>query len=112
MSAYSFGAIVLVAFPFTDQTTTKQRPAVVISSAAYQRERPDLIILAITSQFSATRVFGEAIVRDWQAAGLIKPSALKPLVATIDTRLVRRTLGALSSSDQQRLKEVIAAIIG
>ena len=87
MSAYSFGAIVLVAFPFTDQTTTKQRPAVVISSAAYQRERPDLIILAITSQFSATRVFGEAIVRDWQAAGLIKPSAPKPLVTAIDTRL-------------------------
>ena len=112
MSSYPFGAVVLVAFPFTDQTTTKQRPAVVISSAAYQRERPDLIILAITSQFRATLAFGEAAVHDWQSAGLLKPSALKPLVTTIDTRLVRRTLGTLTPGDQQRLKAIIAAIIG
>jgi len=99
MSTYTFGAVVLVAFPFTDQTTTKQRPAVVISSTAYQRERPDLIILAITSQFRATLAFGEAIVHDWQAAGLLKPSALKPLITTIDIRLVRKTLGALTPGD-------------
>ena len=27
MTTYDFGDIVLVAFPFTDQTTTKKRPA-------------------------------------------------------------------------------------
>jgi mRNA interferase MazF len=47
MSNYSFGAVVLVAFPFTDQVTTRQRPAVVIVSAVYRLERPDLLILAI-----------------------------------------------------------------
>ena len=112
MSDYSFGTVVLVAFPFTDQIATKQRPAVVISSATYQHERPDLIILAITSQLRATVAFGEASVKDWQAAGLIKPSALKPIVTTIETRLVRKALGTLSPNDQQRLKAVIAAIIG
>jgi len=38
----SFGDVVLVAFPFTNQSGTKQRPAVVVSSNAYQRQRPDL----------------------------------------------------------------------
>jgi mRNA interferase MazF len=33
VTAYQFGDVVLVAFPFTDQVTTKQRPAVVVSSA-------------------------------------------------------------------------------
>jgi mRNA interferase MazF len=112
MSAYAFGNVVLVAFPFADQAATKQRPAVVISSAAYQRERPDLIILAITSQLRSALAFGEAVVHDWQAAGLIKPSALKPLITTIETRLVRKTLGTLTHNDQQRLKEIIANIIG
>jgi mRNA interferase MazF len=50
MTAYSFGDVVLVPFPFTDQPGDKQRPAVVISSARYQRERPDLILVPITSQ--------------------------------------------------------------
>jgi mRNA-degrading endonuclease toxin of MazEF toxin-antitoxin module len=51
--AYRFGDVIVVPFPFTDQTTTKKRPAVVISSEAYQRERPDVILMAVTSQVLA-----------------------------------------------------------
>ena len=50
MTTYEFGDIVLAPFPFTDQTASKKRPAVVVSSAAYHQERPDLIIMAVTSQ--------------------------------------------------------------
>ena len=48
-TGYSFGDIVLVLFPFTDQSGQKQRPAVVVSSAAYHRARPDVILMAVTS---------------------------------------------------------------
>jgi len=41
--ALRFGDVIVVPFPFTDQSATKMRPAVVVSSDAYQRERPDLI---------------------------------------------------------------------
>ena len=50
MTPFEFGDIILVSFPFTDQSTSKKRPAVVISSVAYNAERPDLIIMAVTSQ--------------------------------------------------------------
>ncbi len=50
MTLFEFGDIILVPFPFTDQSATKKRPAVVISSAIYNTERPDLIIMAVTSQ--------------------------------------------------------------
>jgi mRNA interferase MazF len=32
--AYSFGDVVLVPFPFTDQSGTKKRPAVIVSFPA------------------------------------------------------------------------------
>jgi mRNA interferase MazF len=74
---------VLVPFPFTDQSTTKQRPGVVVSSAAYHRARRDLILMAVTNQVRGSGAFGERVVEDWQAAKLIGPSAIKPVLATL-----------------------------
>ncbi|MFO1027658.1 MAG: type II toxin-antitoxin system PemK/MazF family toxin [Acetobacteraceae bacterium] len=48
--AYEFGHIVLVPFPFADQTTSKKRPAVVVSSQADNGTPPNLIVMAIISQ--------------------------------------------------------------
>ena len=49
MTSFEFGDVVLVPFPFTDQSTTKKRPAIVVSSQTYNSERPDVIIMAVTS---------------------------------------------------------------
>jgi mRNA interferase MazF len=109
---YSFGDVIVVPFPFTDQTATKKRPAVVVSSEAYHRERPDLILMAITSQSRPTPTVGEVAVLHWQEAGLLKPSVIKPLLTTIETNLVLRQLGSLHAEDQDSLRKVIAAILG
>ena len=62
----------------------KKRPAVVVSSQAYNSERSDLIIQAVTSQIRPSNNFGEVIVNQWQQAGLFKPSAVKPVITTIE----------------------------
>ena len=112
MTGYSFGDVVLVSFPFTDQSAAKQRPAVVISSEAYHQAKSDLIVMAVTSQVRAFTGVGEALVQDWQAAGLLKPSMIKPVITTIERTLVRRMLGRLKDEDQNALKQVIRAIVG
>lgn len=109
---YSFGDVVLVPFPFTDQSGTKKRPAVIVSSSDYNANRRDLIIMAITSQIRQPSGFGEALVADWQAAGLIKPSLLKPVFTTIEQALVVRVMGTLSSADLRILREAISQNIG
>lgn len=38
MIRYAFGDVILVPFPFTDLSTKKQRPAVMISSSRYNTE--------------------------------------------------------------------------
>jgi mRNA interferase MazF len=45
---YEFGEVVLVPFPFTNQSTQKKRPAIVISSSEYNATRPDLILIAFS----------------------------------------------------------------
>jgi mRNA interferase MazF len=112
MTRFEFGDVVLVPFPFTDQSATKKRPAVVISSAAYHTERPDLIIMAVTSQIRAPSSIGEVIVKDWQAAGLLKPSAIKPVITTIEKNLVIRHMGRLGEEDQRVVEETLKVILG
>lgn len=109
---HSFGDVVLVPFPFTDQSGTKKRPAAVVSSSGYNAGRRDLVIMAITSQVRQPLGFGEALVNDWQSAGLIKPSVLKPVLTTIEQGLVIRTMGTLSAADLRRLRDTIAQVIG
>jgi len=92
---FEFGDVVLVPFPFTDQSTTKRRPSVIVSSAAYNRDRPDVIILAVTSQARPAAGIGETAISAWRSAGLLRPSTLKPLLATIEMQLVMRRLGRL-----------------
>ena len=109
---YEFGEVVLVPFPFTNQTSTKQRPAVVASSRRYAVERPDVVLMAITSQLRPSPAFGEVWLAGWQAAGLLKPSAIKPIFATFEQRLVIRRLGALSDNDRKSLVAAVGLILG
>ena len=111
MTGSEFGDLVLVPFPFSDQSATKRRPAVVVSSAAYHRERPDLVILAVTSQVRPAGGVGEAAVVKWKEAGLLKPSVLKPVLATIERSLVLRKLGRLEE-DRRALREVLRMVLG
>ncbi len=109
---FGFGDIVLVPFPFTDQTAVKRRPAVVISGLAYNREKPDLIVMAVTSQLRSIASPGEVWLQDWSEAGLLKTSAVKAVIATLEQRLVIRTLGRLTARDQTNLHDAINEIIG
>lgn len=84
----------------------------VISSDAYHRAGPDLLIMAITSKLRSVRSIGEFRVKDWQEAGLLKPSAIKSVITTIERSLVLKRLGRLKVEDQQSLRRAIAALVG
>ena len=112
MTDFEFGDIVLVPFPFTDQSAAKQRPAVVISSEAYHHARPDILIMAITSQVRSRLAMSEVAIAHWKEAGLIKPSVFKPLLATVERTLVRRKLGHLEPDDLQALRDLLVKILG
>ena len=49
MTAYKRGDVVLVGFVFSDESGWKLRPALVISSSAYDRERKEVVVAALTT---------------------------------------------------------------
>jgi len=101
MTSYERGDIVLVPFPFSDQTTAKKRPAVIISSD----------IMAVTSQTSKISSVGECLIEDWNNAGLLKPSAIKSAISTIERALILKKLGRLSKSDIRSMEEALRELL-
>ena|SRR5580704_23628 len=104
---FDFGEVILVPFPFTDQTASKRRPAAVVSNRAYSTARPDLIVMAITSQLRPSA--GSAIGRPRDCSGPRWSNRCSPL---FEQRLVLRRLGVLGADDQTALRKAIAEIIG
>ena len=111
MTAYKRGDIVLVPFPFSDQTAIKKRPAVVISSNHYHAASQDIIIMAITSQTEKSLALGESLITKWREAGLLKPSSIKPAISTIEQKLIMKKLGTLGVDDLASLNRILSELL-
>lgn len=103
--AFHRGEVLLVPFPFSDLSTTKVRPAVVISGDAYHQTEPDVVLAAITSSLRGATGSFDYILKDWEAAGLRYPSALKPVLFTLDPTRVLHRVGALTAGDLSEVSE-------
>jgi mRNA interferase MazF len=114
MTSYKPGQVVLIPFPFTDLSTNKQRPGVVISSVPFNRSHPDVIIAAITSHLSSKPARDEHQLNETeqQSAGLPKPSTVKlGKIVTLDQRLIRRSLGQLPPASTRGILDGIKQIL-
>src|SRR5712692_5240572 len=88
------GAIVVVDFPGV--TGIKRRPAVIVSSRLYHRERPDVILGVITSQVASATAASGYLLQDWKAAGLHRQSSFRAFLVTLPRSAITARLGQLS----------------
>jgi mRNA interferase MazF len=98
-TSYKRGEVVLVPFPFTDLTSVKQRPALIVSSDALNQIRSDVLVAAITSQMPSQFAEDEMLVPLTELAqwGLPKPSVVKlTKLFSIHQGLIRKPLGRAS----------------
>jgi len=101
-------AVVLIPFPFSDQTSSKVRPAVVVNPGF---PSDDLLVVGLTSVSGKLRP-GEFRIQFWSEAGLIHPSFAKRAIASVESSLVRRQLGLLREADLRKLDEAIRLWFG
>src|SRR3954447_630905 len=76
--------VVLLPIPFTDLTSRKVRPAIIIG-----RNANDLFVVPVSSVLSNT----DFPLHEWQAAGLNVSSGIKAQLATVEERLVVKVSG-------------------
>ena len=103
MTHFSRGDVLLIPFPYTDQTGSKRRPCVVLSSDDYNTRRADIIVAPNTSNLASGQ-FADTQLSDLSSAGLPKPSVVKGNLGTLQKTLVIRRLGSLSNSDLSKVE--------
>lgn len=107
-TTYNRGAVVLLPFPFSDQSSAKIRPAVIVSP---RYPSDDLLVVAVTSVGDALRP-GEFPIQFWRESGLLHPSFAKRAVASVSGALVRKPLGQLHETDLVKLDAAVRLWFG
>ncbi len=95
MTIYEQGDIVLVPFPFTDLTTVKKRPALVVSANWYNKRYRDVVLVAVTSHVPLIldELDHRITERDFKTGKLYKDSIVKlGKVFTIENSLVLKKI--------------------
>lgn len=104
-------AVVRVPFPFTDRNAAKNRPALVLSDlVAFNIPAGHSVMAMITSEDNPPWPLDCRIV-DLAAAGLPAPSKVRFKLFTLDHRLVRGKLGALSAADAAGVGSGLARLL-
>ena len=81
---------VLLPIPFTDLTSRKVRPAIMVG-----RKGADLFLVPISSVLANT----DFHLQEWRTAGLNVPSGVKAQFATVEERLVVKIICQLTDND-------------
>jgi mRNA interferase MazF len=108
------GDVILTPFPFTDLTSSKVRPAVVIS---LNKKGTDVIICFISSVIDYELTESDLLIKDtdknFGKAGLKVSSVIKAdKIATIDSKIIIGKLGELSDELVNELNVKLRRIIG
>ncbi len=108
---YEFGQVVVAPIRYTDSSIEEVRPAVVVSSLAYNTARRDVIVAAITTRLHQAAEFG-VLISNWREAGLDRESAVKPVLSTIILSDIREMVGRLDQQTTRDLRIALAKIFG
>ncbi|HXM45049.1 MAG TPA: type II toxin-antitoxin system PemK/MazF family toxin [Bryobacteraceae bacterium] len=102
--------VVVVPFPFADSPASKRRPALVLSSQAFNHGSGHTLMAQITKAKQSTWP-GDFRIQNIEA-GLPEECIVRMKLFTIDNRLIQKRSGHLSATDQERVRGALRQLIG
>jgi len=95
MTSFRPGEVIVVEFPFSDLLSGKRRPGVILAT-----DDVDLLVARVTTR--DPRDDFDVSLGDWSVVGLpLKSTVRIAKLLVIDSRLVQRSLGRLTSDDRR-----------
>ncbi len=108
MGAFAAGRVVLVHFPFSDLTSSKLRPAVVLAEAS----RGDSVLCQITSSAYGDAHAISLDAGDLASGSLHRASFVRPAkLFTAHSSLVLRDIAILTPAKLETIRDAVVAMI-
>jgi mRNA interferase MazF len=109
---YDQGDIVIIPFPFSDLSTIKQRPVLILSNNDYNKATQDLVTCGITSNLKNEKFSILIDTKDLSEGSIPTKSRIKvDKIFTLHNSLVRKKLSKINSKVFNQVKNEIQKLL-
>jgi len=106
------GDILLIPIPFTDLSSQKRRPVIVISNDQYNRKTNDIIVVAMTSNPQVTDYSLSITSSDLIEGALNRPGKIRvDKIYTLSQTIVAKTFGQIDDKTLNRIRRRLANLV-
>src|SRR4030067_2321126 len=98
--------IILIPIPFTDLTSQKKRPAIIISNDKYNETHEDIVVVALTSNVES-RDFTIMLTNDDMEEGALKVTSMirADKIYTLNKSIALKTFGRVKPDVLTKVKD-------
>lgn len=106
------GDILLIPIPFTDLSSEKRRPVIVVSNDSYNQKTTDLVVVAMTSNPAPADYSLTITSSDLAKETLNRPSKVRAdKIYALSQSIVVKTFGRVNETTLERIRQTIHALI-
>lgn len=106
------GDIVLVPVPFTDLSSTRRRPVIILSNDAYHTSTADMIVVAMTSNPNQTAYSFIINTSDLIQGTLNHPGTVRAdKVYTLSRGIIVKTFGRVGAPVLDKIRAILGTIL-
>lgn len=103
------GDIVLIPVPFTDLSSTRRRPVIVLSNDAYNRTTTDMVVVGMTSNLAAHPHSFILTSADLVSGTLNHPGRVRvDKIYTLSQGIAVKTFGKVNDATLIRIRQMLA----
>jgi mRNA interferase MazF len=111
-TTYEQGDILLIPIPFSDLTSSKKRPVLVLSNNDYNRKTEDIIVAAVTSNITSKDYNVLISNKDMQEGNLHVNSCVRvDKIYTLSQSIVIKKFGTVKPEVINNIKEKLSKLI-